>query len=301
MIAIRRPSRPAANASLSGFTLMEVLLTMTIMALMLVAISQMLTAARTTRDVIQNVQETQLAGPAILDMIERDLRGVMTIDLPRTSGFRLHSRVVLGYDADSLDFVTSTDDVNWIENGERWVRADWCEVGYCLRPSPENDDFLELYRRESFGVDKEPFQGGTYTFLHDRVKSFEVRAFSEDGEDAEALEDWNTDPTDAETQGLPARIEITMTLEIAPRLLREQLVIDSKEQRTIEYRRVIRIPEILRLQAQDVPRLGIPVSGGGDPSAGSDETPEGDTGDEGGTGEGNPTGDGGNEATMGDR
>jgi type II secretion system protein J len=285
-----------------GFTLVEVLLTMTIMALMLVAISQMLTAARTTRDVIQNVQETQLAGPAILDMIERDLRGLMTMDLPRTSEFRLKNRVVLGYDADGIDFITTTDNVNWTENGDRFVRADWCEVGYCLRPSPENDDFLELYRREDFGVDSEPFTGGTYTFLHDRVKSFDVRAFAEDGEDAEPIEEWNVDPTDPETQGLPARLEITMTLEIAPRLIREQLVIDSKEQRTIEYRRVIRIPEILRVAAQDIPRPAIPVAGGSASSGSNGETKgEGET--EKPADEGAPAGDegGGKAATRGDK
>lgn len=253
-----------------GFTLIEVLLTITIMALMLVAISEMLTAARTTRDSIQNVQETQLAGPAILDLIERDLRGLLTLNLPRTSELRLTDRVVLGYDADSLDFVTTSDNVHWTEDGDRLVRADWCEVGYRLRPNPDNDDFLELYRREQFGVDTEPFDGGVYTFLHDRVKSFDVRAFVEDGEEAEPLEDWNHDPGDPETQGLPARLEITMTLEIAPRLIREQLVIASREQRTIEYRRILRLPELLRREPENIPRLAIPVPGSAEPEPGGE-------------------------------
>lgn len=246
----------------AGFTLIEVLLTITIMALLLVAISEMLTATRNTRDSIQNMQETQLAGPAILDMIERDLRGVLTLNLPRTSNLRLNDRVLLGQDADRLDFITTNDNINWTENGDRWVRADCCEVGYCLRPNPDNDEFLELYRREQFGVDGEPFEGGNFTFLHDRVKSFDVRAFQEDGEEAEPLDEWNQNTTDPETQGLPARLEIVLVLELAPRLIREQLLFGTKEQRTIEYRRIWRIPESLRLELNAIPRLAIPVVGG---------------------------------------
>jgi prepilin-type N-terminal cleavage/methylation domain-containing protein len=256
-----------------GFTLIEVLVTLLIMGMMLVSISELLTAARTTRDRIQNTQETQLAGPAILDMIERDLRGLIILDLPPTSHLRVVDRVVIGLDADSLDFITSSDNTQWTEDGDRWVRADWSEVGYRLRPNPENDDFLELFRRDAFGVDQDPFDEGSYTFLHDRVKHFDIRVFTEDGPDAEPLEEWNTNPSDPETQGLPARLEIPLIQELAPRLLREQMIIDSIEKRTIEYRRVVRLPQSLRVAAKDIPRLGIPRRG-----AAGGETGSGDEG-----------------------
>src|SRR5262249_15221466 len=55
----------------AGFTLVEVLLTLLIMGMIMVSMTQILTAARTSRDTIHNIQETELAGPAILDMIER--------------------------------------------------------------------------------------------------------------------------------------------------------------------------------------------------------------------------------------
>ncbi|MFT6362574.1 MAG: prepilin-type N-terminal cleavage/methylation domain-containing protein, partial [Planctomycetota bacterium] len=61
--------------SRAGFTLVEVMITLLIMSLMLVAITQVLTGARRTRDVIFNITESQLAGPAILDLLEKDLRG----------------------------------------------------------------------------------------------------------------------------------------------------------------------------------------------------------------------------------
>ena len=63
----------------AGFTLVEVLLTLLIMSMIMVSLTQILTAARTSRDTIHNIQETQLAGPAILDLVERDLRGHIAV------------------------------------------------------------------------------------------------------------------------------------------------------------------------------------------------------------------------------
>ena len=64
------------SRSRAGFTLIEVLLVLLIMSGILVTISQILSAARTSRDTIHNIRETQLSGPAILDLIEEDLRGI---------------------------------------------------------------------------------------------------------------------------------------------------------------------------------------------------------------------------------
>lgn len=54
------------TAATAGFTLVEVLVTLLIMGGIMVSMTQILGAARNTRDTIHNIQETQLAGPAIL-------------------------------------------------------------------------------------------------------------------------------------------------------------------------------------------------------------------------------------------
>lgn len=288
-----RPRRRLARASLrGGFTLIEVTVTVLIMTMLLVSITQILTAARTSRDTIHNIQETQLAGPAILDLIVRDLRGILTTNLRPDGVLRIRNRVILGQDADSLDLVTTTDGLIWNYDGERPVRADVNEVGYRIRPNPDSDDFLEIYRREDFGVDDEPFESGSYSFLHDRLKSFDILVYAEDGPDAEPLDEWDPTGGDEEMQGLPARLEIALTLELAPRLVREQLSIAPIDRRTITYRRVIRIPEILRVSQAETPRLAIPglpsetPEGGGE---GGEETPE-DENEDGGGGGGGPGG-----------
>jgi prepilin-type N-terminal cleavage/methylation domain-containing protein len=241
----------------AGFTLVEVLLVLLIMGGIMLSMTQILTAARTSRDTIHNIQETQNAGPAILDSIERDLRGVLTYDTTRKRQFRVKNRVVFGFDADSLDFVTTTDSLSIRQEQDRFVRADANEVGYRLRPSPEDDQFLELYRREGYGVDDDPFEGGTFLFLHDRVKGLEIQCFAEDGPDAEAVDEWGVQEGD-ENIGVPARIEIALTLELAPRLVNEQLLAVPIDRRTIVYRRVIRLPEVLRRKEETIAMPVIP-------------------------------------------
>ncbi len=239
----------------AGFTLVEVLLTLLIMAGIMVTVTQILTASRTSRDEIHNIQERQLAGPAILARMEQDLRAVFSLDSSPGQVLRVQNRVLSGFDADTIDLVCTVDGVMPFRDkpNEPFRRADVNEVGYRLRQRPDSDDFLEIYRREDFGVDEDPFEGGRFALLHDRIKSFNVQIYEEDGPEAEPVEEWSS----AESQeyvGIPARLEIELTIELAPRLVREQLVIDT---RTITYKRIFRFAEALRhaLAIQPKPRI----------------------------------------------
>src|SRR5262245_47690079 len=186
------------------------MLTLLIMAGILLTITKYLRAARSSRDLIHNIQEQQLAGPAILQLIENDLRALTVFDRDPRLALRVQNRVIGGFEADALDFVVTNDGL--MPHRERgddvWRYADVNEVGYHLRPNPTSDDFLELYRREDYGVDDEPFEGGQFAFLHDRVKGLEIRVYDEDGVEAEPLDSWG-EPGD-EHMGVPPRLEIEL-------------------------------------------------------------------------------------------
>ncbi len=258
--------RVAASVSpRAGFSLAEVLLTVLIMSGIMLAITQILQAARVSRDTIHIIKETQLAGPAIMDMIERDLRGLVTLNRTRQDHLRVEDRVMLGLDGDSLDFVTQTDSLILRTDGDRPLLSDVNEVGYRLRPSPIYDDFLELYRREDLGVDDTPFEGGAFSFLHDRVKSLDIQVFEEDGPDADPLDQWGQEGD--ERIGLPTRLEISLTLELKQRVAREQLAMNYARKAMVTYRRVIRLPEALRVAEEDeIVILTVPVA----PTAGTE-------------------------------
>lgn len=283
------PSHPKTTQG-AGFTLIEVMLVALIMGMMMVSITKLMQAARRTRDTIHNFQETQLAGPAVLEMMTRDLQGLITTGRPRTDWLRVTDRTVNGQDADRIDFVTTTDSllVQSDDNDEP-LRADINEVGYVLRPSPENDEFLEIYRREDFGVDTEPMEGGDYTFLSDQVKGLNIEVFYQDGPDPEPEDEWtsesvapppgaaiaanasgtsNASSNSDDIGGLPAWIRISLTIELKPRIDRESMDFSGRNKRTITYMRNFRFPNVLRVADGEIPRFGIPPA----PSAGGGAT-----------------------------
>jgi len=306
MIANRARASRAGRAG--GFTMIEILVTILIMTGIMLTITQILNAVRNSRDRIHNMQEAHLAGPALLNRIESDLRAISLYGRDPSLTLRVKNRVIQGLDADSLDFVGTTNSLVYEKQAskDRFVQADLCEVGYRLRGNSENDDFLELWRREDFGIDDEPFDGGRFSFLHERVKGFRIEVFEEDGPDAEPLESWGTGDHD-EHVGLPARLEIEVTIELAPRLVRENLV---QLKREVTFKRIYRFPESLRstLEIQPVPFIpnvppavpeaGQPGAGGeglqlDDGTGGTGGGGLGDIGGGGGGGGGNPFGGGG--------
>lgn len=241
-----------------GFTLVEVMLTLLIMAGIMITITQILTGTRRTRDSIHNIQDRLLAGPAILDRLERDLRAIFTYNRDQRNYLRVDDRVLGGYDADSIDFVCSVDSlIPYREHdGEDFRRADYNEVGFRLRQNPATDEFLELYRREDYGIDEDPFEGGNFSFLHDRVKAFDIRVYDEDGPEAEPLDGWGTNEEDEDTIGLPLRIEVELTIELKPRLTGEQIIHDR---RTMTYKRYFHFPPVMLLAQEVQPIPVIPV------------------------------------------
>lgn len=275
--------RTPTSTARAGFTLAEVLVAVLIMGGILVSVTQILHVARISRDNIHNIQETQLAGPAIMDMLERDLRGLTTYNRTRQDHLRVKNRVLRGVDADSLDFVSTTDNLVLRVDGDRFLRSSINEVGYRLRPNPDYDDFLELYRREDMGIDDEPFSGGEFTFLHDRVKNFDIQVFEEDGVDADAFEEWGG-RGDEEHVGLPARLEISLTLELQHRIEREALRPSFLTEMT--YRRIIRLPEALRVEEGALPVPVVPTG----PAGEGDGAASGGKGGSGGGGGGGASG-----------
>ncbi|MFT5197485.1 MAG: hypothetical protein ACI87O_000124 [Planctomycetota bacterium] len=287
--------RPRLNQR-SAFTIVEVMIAVAIMSMMLVAILQVLSAVRLTRDRIHNTQETQMAGPIIMDLITEDLRGLHILGRAKVEHLKINDRVLYGLDADRIDFVTTTSSREPVMIDGRLRRSQVSEVGYVTRSNPQDDEFLELFRREDFGVDELPYLGGTYTFLSDRVKSFTIECFAQDGDEAEVITEWGSQKvTDDTYVGLPASVIITLTLENAPRLLQEQLEFQSTARMTVTYQRTIRFPEAQRRQESELVFLGIPSlptgedGQGDDDSTGDDPTVVGGgagRGGEGGRGEG---------------
>jgi type II secretion system protein J len=218
-----------------GFTLIEVLLAITIMSIMMIELYMTLNVTLDTRDMIEREVRTARVGPELLDLIEEDLRRAWVVNLADDKVFKGEARMISGFSADSLSFLCTVDSSMTQQVGLRDVSSDLIETGYRLRPNPDNSELLELWRRQSFHIDDEPLEDGVYQRLHDRVESFELRYYKDRVLSHDPLEEWDAE----EEHALPAMIEITLVVEIRPRGLDDVSSRSSKDSRIRTYKRLV--------------------------------------------------------------
>lgn len=194
----------------AGFTLIEVMLAIAITATVMMTVGTTFRVLLEAREVVEELTESTEAGPRILNLIERDLRGLWTFNIGKNDVFRGRDMDVGSFEADRMDFLTTTHAVGYVLDSHNQPRKPTvCEVGYWLKQNPKYRDLMELWRREDPMVDRDILTQGTFQLVHDRIKSFKITYYKTLGNEAEPLLEWNSSTDDS----LPRRIKIEFTIE----------------------------------------------------------------------------------------
>ncbi|MFY9344206.1 MAG: prepilin-type N-terminal cleavage/methylation domain-containing protein, partial [Planctomycetota bacterium] len=194
----------------AGFTLIEVLLAVTITSVVMVTVATTFHVMLNARDVVDDLAESTEAGPRILNLIERDLRGLWTYNVKNNAVFRGRDMDVAGRDADRMDFLTTTDAVGYVLDLQNVPRKPTvCEVGYWFKQNPRYRDVFEMWRREDPMLDDDLITQGSFQLVHDRVKSFKVTYYRTLGYEAQPELQWDSALEDK----LPKRIQVEFTIE----------------------------------------------------------------------------------------
>lgn len=260
----------SARARSAGFTLVEILVALLLTALVMTSVFGVLHDGLAARDRIHNLSQLQRTGPLILDRIEADLRALTPFNVGGRKVFLGRTNAINGSDADSFDFVALQPATVEVEARDRLLRPRLCELGYHLRQNPNERMFLELWRREDPHLDSEPFTGGTFTKLYDKITNFNVTYFSEAGTNARAEDAWASE----ERGVLPQRIQIDIELEIEPRVESSGREADLRRRRS--FRRIINLDQDLnrilladlRPMIPDVPKADETPTTAGPPGQG---------------------------------
>ncbi len=246
-------------ASRRGFTLLELVLTMVITATLLASLTVIVISTAEVKVRLESETRARKMGPAILEIIARDLRNVWATgpgkatnrgEEVKIEGSFLKGKHSGGDDdaTDEIWFVTSVDSYMRYQG----VRSDLTEVGYYVK---ENQDtgLNSLYRREDFSVDKRPDEGGMGVRMTDRLVSFRVwyydRPKKEDDpeayekvvdRDSPTVEDsWDS----AEQESLPYAVRIEIVLDVTPTDAYNR----KQERRLGVYETVVRLPDFPKL------------------------------------------------------
>lgn len=194
---------------MKGLTLIEILVSITILAIILAAIY----AAYTSN--VEAIQFGRQSGKVsqtariVLDRMSKDLEssfiGAHLPEKRSALGMVGENREINGAPADQIDFTTLTHLTLMEEGG---LQTDLCEIGYYLEEDQEDEAFI-LYRRDDGIVDDDFTEGGQTYELARMVTGLDIRFQDSLGEE---FENWNTLEEEQEDT-LPSLIRITLTLK----------------------------------------------------------------------------------------
>jgi prepilin-type N-terminal cleavage/methylation domain-containing protein len=197
------------NKRKSGFTLFEVLITLSILAVILsilyMTFHQSMMVMADTDDRAEVIQQGRL----ILERVAGDLKGAIL--LPRREGapgFR--SGLVGRSTKEGMDFMDRLDFTTSTSLSSSLTEAGWGvgEVGYYLDHQPGVKG-LTLFRRQDEALDGDLTRGGRSLAVCDRVRSLGFSYFDRDGK---KVKEWNSLEGERKSQ-LPYRIEVHLRLE----------------------------------------------------------------------------------------
>ena len=205
----------------TGFTLLELSISIALLGTIMGLMYQTLSGTIDNRNMVQDSLRGPKVANAILAQIFKDFRYIYYGGFTGDTGFRGKAVQLAGMDADRVSFITArrTRTIGSEDDGRRATverESPLTEVGYACRPSPQYAQWLELWRREDYFVDSKPTEGGFYTLVYDKIRSFRMRFYPkpEEAVDREGLEEWDS----AAKKGIPYAILLKIQFDVTEAL-----------------------------------------------------------------------------------
>lgn len=206
-----RRSPPLARR---GFTLVEVLIALVLLAVVSVALAQSFSYSFETKKRVSAINERYHEGRQTMVRFARELRmAFIHAEVPEQ--FREEDPAMLTRfkgTEDTLHFATTAH----LRIHQNAKESDQSEVAYFLGTSDRDSAYegKTLFRRESKRIDAEPERGGYIWPVVDGVRDFRIEYWDDRNGigDDNWRRDWNSHD-DQNQPLLPARVRITMELE----------------------------------------------------------------------------------------
>ena len=194
-----------------GFTLIEVLLAVTLLLGVATAVYSSMHTSFETKNMVSELNDRHHEARQVISRMAKELRQAFLRDelnqALREEGPTMVTRF-LGQE-DELYFQTAAH--LRLQAGSR--ESDQSEVQYFLRRSNRDTPYKDgqtLYRRESKRLDDDPEKGGTVWPVLDGVKALKLEYWDE----AKAIGDdaWQSDWDSNDNKTLPSRVRISLVL-----------------------------------------------------------------------------------------
>lgn len=191
-----------------GFTLLEMLIAIAIVAMVMLVSYQVTSRMLRTKKRIETRQELFHSARVGLEKMVQDI----------SMAFLLKGKAHLGDDqgSDQLKTVFKGDEndlyfvsMSHLRLFSTSYESETAEVGYKIEKDPDGGDGYVLMRRESKFIDRNPEEGGRWIVIADRVKKIELEYY--DDKKNEWQTSWNSETE--QNDRLPEAVRIRLALQ----------------------------------------------------------------------------------------
>ena len=206
--------REVRKTSQKGFTLVEVMIALTLLAVVAIGTQQALSTSFEIKEIVTAKNERHHEARQIMSRMSRELRmAFIRAEVPQQ--FREEKPAVL------TRFLGEEDEVTFASTSHLRIRpntreSDQCELAYFLKSDSDSPyRGKTLYRRESTILDDKPKRGGHIWPVAQGVKNFRVEYWDDSkeiGDDA-WTRTWDSHE-DENAPLLPKRVRVTLELEV---------------------------------------------------------------------------------------
>ena len=199
-----------ARRSRRGFTLIEVLISIAILAAITSLLFGAFSAMKRSKDGLTRVQDRQREGRLAMARMTRELQSAyLSAHIPLNQALLVQKTIFKserGTPADRLDF-TAFANRRLDKNSHV---SDQCELSYFGSPNPDGSGTTDLVRRIDTEIDLEPTRGGKVEVLATDIDLFDLQYL--DAQSGQWQESWDTTQTTGQPDRLPLQVRIILVL-----------------------------------------------------------------------------------------
>ncbi len=200
--------RPLSRRGRAGFTLIEVVVALGLLAMIGVMAWSTMSSTLLARDILEQEDEVDRAARAAMDRIEREIG--LAFLTPNTQAIQSYMTVFVGKDD------SECDQLWFASKSHRRTRksareSDQTEITLWCESDPDNGNRSVLLHRESQRIDHEPARDGAIAPLARNVERFDLRYL--DNRTGEWADEWDSQGSEQAAR-LPRAVQVVLVLRV---------------------------------------------------------------------------------------
>jgi general secretion pathway protein J len=199
-----------ARRSARGFTLIEVLISIAILAAITSLLFGAFSALKKSKDGLTRTQDRQREARLAMARMTRELQSAyLSAHLPINQALMIQKTIFRGERGTPADRVDFTAFANTRLEKDSHV-SDQCEISYYGSPNPDGSGTNDLVRRVDSSIDLEPTKGGKVEVLATNIDLLDLQYL--DAQTGQWQEGWDTTQSTGQLDRLPLQVRIILVL-----------------------------------------------------------------------------------------